>query len=230
MPQILITGASRGIGLALSGEYARRGWSVLAACRRPEAAEGLAALNKTYPQIKSVRIDVEDHASIDALAQELAGEAIDVLCANAGIGGRGAALGAIDYAHWRKVMEVNLYGAMKTAEAFLPHVERSDAKKIIAVSSSLGSIGATRGGNYPYRSSKAALNMAFRSMAIDLKPRGVTVALLSPGIVDTDFMRGARVEKIPPQQSAEGLADVIGALTLDQSGSFIRYNDESVDW
>ncbi|MEZ6022148.1 MAG: SDR family oxidoreductase [Hyphomonadaceae bacterium] len=229
-PQILITGASRGIGLALATEFAGRGWRVRAACRTPDSAEALKALAAQNNAVSLHPIDVTDQASIDALAAELQGETLDVLCNNAGIGGGRAALGALDFPHWRTVLETNLLGAVKTTEAFLPHVEASTQKKIVSISSSLGSISTTKGGSYAYRSSKAALNMAMRSIAMDLQPRGVTVAVLSPGIVDTDFTRGARMDKISPQESARGLADMIEKLSPDQTGEFLRYNGEALTW
>lgn len=230
MPQILITGASRGIGLALAQEYAARKWRVRATCRDPNAAAALQSLAQTHSHVTIHAMDVSAHPSIDALAAELNGEAIDVVCNNAGVGGGKSALGEIDFAHWRRVLDVNLFGAIKVSEAFLPHVEASAEKKIVAISSSLGSISATRGGNYAYRTSKAALNMAIRSLAMDLKERGIIAAVLSPGIVDTDFTRGASMPKIAAAESAAGLADIITKLSHEHAGAFIRYNGETVAW
>lgn len=230
MPQILITGASRGLGFALAKEYAARNWRVRATCRSPSEAAALNALAQTLPNLSVHAIDVSEHDTIEALAAALDGEGIDVVCNNAGIGGGGKEIGALDYAHWRYVLEVNLLGAVKVSESFLPHILRGAEKKIVAISSSLGSISTTRGGNHAYRTSKAALNMAMRSMAMDLKDRGVIVAPLSPGIVDTDFTRGARMPKISAEESARGLADTIARLTLNDGGAFIRYNGDSVPW
>jgi NAD(P)-dependent dehydrogenase (short-subunit alcohol dehydrogenase family) len=230
VPQILITGASRGIGLALAQEYAARDWRVLAACREPSGAAALHALTETRPNVTIHAMDVSAHDSVDRLATELKGQAIDVVCNNAGIGGGKSGIGEIDFGHWRRVLEVNLFGAIKVSEAFLPNVEAGAEKKIVAISSSLGSISATRGGNYAYRTSKAALNMAVRSLAMDLKERGVIAAVLSPGIVDTDFTRGARMPKISPAESAAGLADIIANLSPEHAGQFLRYNGETVPW
>lgn len=230
MPQILITGANRGLGLALAQEYAARGWRVRATCRRPADAVALHALAQSQPHVSVHTLDVTAHDTIDALAAELSGEAIDVLCNNAGIGGGGKGLGELDYAHWERVMAVNLLGALKVSETFLRHVRASAEKKIIAISSSLGSISTTRGGNYAYRTSKAALNMAMRSLAMDLKESGVIAAVLSPGIVDTDFTRGARMPKIPAAESAAGLADTIARMGPEEAGAFIRYNNDIVPW
>jgi NAD(P)-dependent dehydrogenase (short-subunit alcohol dehydrogenase family) len=228
--QVLVTGANRGIGFALVQEYAARGWTVFASCRQPGAASELNALAKQNPNVSVHPMDVSEHESVDRLADALRAQPVDVLCNNAGIGGGRSALGQIDYAHWRRVLDVNLIGAIKVSEAFLPHVLEGADKKIVAISSSLGSITATRGGNYAYRSSKAALNMAMRTLAMDLKPRGVTAAVLSPGIVDTDFTRGAQMPKISATESARGLVDTIAGLTPDDAGAFIRYNGDVVPW
>jgi NAD(P)-dependent dehydrogenase (short-subunit alcohol dehydrogenase family) len=227
MPTTLITGASRGIGLELTRQYAALGWTVLATCRDPGAAADLRAV---AGDVSLHPLDVVDHAQVDALAAKLNGAPIDVLINNAGIGGRGAALGGLDYALWREVMEVDMVGPVKVSETFLPNVLAGGRKKIVAVSSSLGSISETKGGNYFYRTAKAALNMAMRTMAMDLAPQGVVVALLSPGIVDTDFTAGARMPKIPVQDSAAGLIRQIEALTPDKAGQFIRYNGDTVAW
>jgi NAD(P)-dependent dehydrogenase (short-subunit alcohol dehydrogenase family) len=231
MPTVLITGASRGIGLELARQYTARGWQVLATCRSPETASSLQQLAEGPNPPTIHQLDVTDPASISALAAALRGTPIDVLLNNAGIGGgRPAALGALDYARWQLVMETNLYGPVRTIEAFLPHVEASEQRKIIAISSSLGSTSTTTGGNYLYRTSKAALNMALRSIARDLASRGVLVALLSPGIVDTDFTRGAQMPKISPETSASGLIATIEALTEADAGNFLRHNGQTVAW
>ena len=227
MTTTLITGASRGIGLELTRQCAAMGWTVIATCRDPAGAE---ALNAIPGDVIVHALDVTDHGQIDALAARLAGTPIDVLINNAGIGGRGATLGALDYATWREVLEVDLVGPVKMTEAFLPHVLAGQGRKIVALGSSLGSISATKGGNYFYRTAKAGLNMAMRSIAMDLAPQGVIVALLSPGVVDTDFTRGARMPKIAVEDSAAGLIAQIEALGPDQAGAFIRYNGETVAW
>jgi NAD(P)-dependent dehydrogenase (short-subunit alcohol dehydrogenase family) len=234
---VLITGASRGIGLELVKRYAERGWTVFATCRDPGAADALQALAREAAHVSLRAMDVTDHASVDALAEAMAGVPIDVLVNNAGIGRPFMDLTTgMDYAHWRRVMDTNLYGAMKVALAFLPNVEASGQKKIVSISSTLGCI--TRayggpfggGGNYAYRSSKAALNMAMRALAHDVKPRGVICTLLSPGLVDTDFIKGSGQKGIPVQESVEGLLGVIDGLTLADSAKWIRYSREDVPW
>ena len=230
METVLITGASRGIGLELARQYAARGSRVLATCRAPATADKLMELAAAAPHVSISPLDVTSHDQIDALTASLQGAPIDLLINNAGVGSAGAALGALDYDLWRRVMDTNLYGPVKLTEALLPNLIAGQGRKTLAISSSLGSISGTRGGNYPYRTSKAALNMAMRSMAMDLREQGVTVALLSPGVVDTDFTRGARMPKVPVEVSAAGLIETIDRLGPDDAGTFIRYNGETVAW
>ncbi|MCP5472451.1 MAG: SDR family oxidoreductase [Steroidobacteraceae bacterium] len=233
MPTALVTGASRGIGLALCEAFAERGWTVVAACRRPDDATALRDLAAAFPGLIEVEaLDVSDFAAIEVLSKKLTGRPIDVLVNNAGVASRETQLGSLNYDAWKSLMDINLMAPMKMIEAFLPQVEASGHKKIVAISSSLGSIAATTGGNYFYRTSKAALNMAMRSVARDLALRGVIVSMLSPGYVDTDLTRHAvgGPPKISARDSGQGLADAIIALTSGGSGEFRRFNGQSIDW
>jgi NAD(P)-dependent dehydrogenase (short-subunit alcohol dehydrogenase family) len=231
MPTALITGAGRGIGLALTEALIGRGWTVVASCRRPRGAEALARLAAASPdRLRIEALDVADAVSVADLVTVLDGTPIDALVNNAGVAHRNTPLGALDYDAWRAVLEVNLLAPVRLTEALIDNIAASDQKKVIAISSSLGSITATRGDNYFYRTSKAALNMAMRSLARDLAPRGVTVAMLSPGYVDTDFTRDVGGPKIPVRESGEGLARAIEAMTPADSGRFYRYTGEPIDW
>lgn len=231
MPTALITGAGRGIGLSLTEALTARGWSVIAACRRPDEAEALARLAAASPdRVRLEALDVADADSVADLVRRLDGAPIDALINNAGIAHRDTRFGTLDYDAWRAVMEVNLIAPVRLTEALIDNVAASEQKKVVAISSSLGSIAATRGDNYFYRTSKAALNMAMRSLAKDLAPRGVTVAMLSPGYVDTDFTRGVAGPKISVRESGEGLAGAIEAMTPADSGRFYRYTGEPIDW
>jgi NAD(P)-dependent dehydrogenase (short-subunit alcohol dehydrogenase family) len=232
MPLAFVTGASRGIGLALTEALAERGWEVVAACRSPDAALSLKAVAEAHEgRVRIERLDVTDFEEVRKLARRL-DQPIDALVNNAGVAWRDTPLGSLDYDGWRSVMETNLLAPMCVAEAFLEQVAASRQRKIVSISSGLGSIAGTTGGNYFYRSSKAALNMAMRSLARDLEPRGVVVSLLSPGYVDTDFTRDIpdHARKITARQSGQGLADAILGLTLADTGSFRRYNGQVLDW
>jgi NAD(P)-dependent dehydrogenase (short-subunit alcohol dehydrogenase family) len=173
----LITGANRGLGLEFAQQYLADGWQVYAACRDPASASELRRLAKNSKgKLRILAMDVTDPASIDATATELDGQTVDLLLNNAGVFGPGGQIiGNIDYDAWAEVLAVNTIGPMRVSEAFVEHVARSDRKLIVTLTSGMGSIADnTSGGSIAYRSSKAAVNMVMRSLAIDLSPRGIT--------------------------------------------------------
>lgn len=233
MDTVLVTGANRGLGLELAKQYAAEGWRVFACCRR--ASPALAGLAGLRPDVRVLSLDVADHATIDAAARELDGEAIDVLLNNAGtMGGRGTfdeesmqeqSFGHTDYEDWANVLRVNLLGPMKMAEAFVEHVARSSQRKIVTLSSMVGSNGLnTIGGLYAYRSSKAAVNAVMKSMSIDLLKRDILAVALHPGWASTD-MGGPRAG-ITPAQSAAGMRAVIAGLTREHLGSVLAWDGQ----
>ena len=236
---VLITGSNRGIGLELARNYAERGWRVVATARKPDKAADLQAIAADNPQVTIERLDLLDHDSIDAVAAKLDGEPIDVLLNNAAILGEpnDQLLGDFNYDLLARIMATNVAGPMKMAEAFLPHVERSKQKKIVAITSAQGSIGTLRSPAIPfYNMSKSALNMGMASNALALKRRGITVALVSPGAVDTDMMNlaldraGVTFELLTPQQSAEMVINVIDNYGLDITGSFLSHTGVQIPW
>ncbi|ARN73404.1 SDR family oxidoreductase [Oceanicoccus sagamiensis] len=229
---VLITGGNRGIGLEFVKQYADQGYTVIATARKPEKATELNALAKSNSNITVEKLDVTDHAAIDALAKKYEGQAVDILLNNAGISGGSDSqkLGSIDYAVYDKVMHVNVHGPMKMAEAFLPHVMASEQKKIIAVSSSMGSIKKTFGILYIYRSSKAALNMAYATMAKELRRKKVIVGLVNPGPTDTEFMLGVKGKLRDPAVAASDMMRNIDGLTIKTTGSFLQYNGKELPW
>jgi NAD(P)-dependent dehydrogenase (short-subunit alcohol dehydrogenase family) len=178
MPSTLITGANRGIGLEFARQYLDDGWQVYAACRNPNSASELRRLADTSDhKLRIMALDVTDPASVKAAAAELDGQAIDLLLNNAGVGGvRGQTIGNIDYEAWANVLDANTMGPMRVSEAFVDHVARSERKLIVTLTSGMGSLADnTSGGSIAYRSSKAAVNMVMRSLAIDLAPHGITI-------------------------------------------------------
>ncbi len=232
-PTVLITGASRGIGLELARQYAERGWHVIATARQPGEAAELKAIAAAHPNLTVDTLDVTDHAQIDRLAAKYRGKAIDLLLNNAGISGDtdSAKFGELKYSVYNQVHAVNVIGPLKMAEAFLDSVAASEQKKIIAITSTQGSISRTTGGGYFYRSSKAALNMVMRSLAMELKPRGITVGLVSPGFVKTDFTAGIDLPMmITPQASAAAVIKVIDGYDLAKTGTFMRHTGEEAPW
>lgn len=228
MPSTLITGANRGLGLEFSRQFLADGWQVYATCRNPTSASELGRLaDLSIGKLRILQLDVTEVASVRAAAEELAalkGEAIDLLLNNAGVGGaRGQSIGNIDYDAWAKVLDVNTIGPMRASDAFVDHVARSERKLIITLTSGMGSIGDnTSGGAFAYRSSKAAVNMVMRSLAIDLAPRGITCVVVNPGWVLTD-MGGPHATLTPPESVAR-LRSLIDNLTPADSGKFFNHD------
>ena len=166
------------------------GWQVYAGCRRPSSASVLRRLADTNDEkLQMMALDVTDEASIKAAAAQLDGQAIDLLLNNAGVmGARGQTIGNMDYEAWAKVLDANTMGPMRVSEAFVDQVARSKRKLIVTLTSGMGSLADnTSGGSIAYRSSKAAVNMVMRSLAIDLAPLGITCVVVNPGWVQTDM-------------------------------------------
>ncbi|MBM3516085.1 MAG: SDR family oxidoreductase [Alphaproteobacteria bacterium] len=228
---VLVTGANRGIGLEFARQYAARGYKVIATARDPAKADALKAAAGVIVE----RLDVNDHASVDALAAKLKGTAIDILVNNAGIGGGGdnQVFGRIKYPVFDDVMHTNVVGPLKIAEAFVEHVAASAKKMLMMVSSSQGSIASARGASlYFYRSSKTALNMITINLAKTLKERGIIVGLVAPGATDTDFMaevRGRMPLGDPKERTADMIAE-IDKFTMEKSGAFVEWNGQTIPW
>jgi NAD(P)-dependent dehydrogenase (short-subunit alcohol dehydrogenase family) len=228
---ILITGANRGLGLEFCRQYAEAGWRVIAACRAPDQADALSALARDYPDVQMEALDVADFGAIDALSARLSDECVDILLNNAGVYGdqAGCGLGQLDYQRWAATLRVNTMAPVKMVEAFLPQLERGQHPLIAAVSSLMGSMtDNSSGGSLLYRSSKAGLNAGMKSLAIDLRPRGIGVLILHPGWVRTDM--GGQNALIDVETSVSGMRRRINEFTMDQSGSFVRYDGGVAPW
>lgn len=232
MDTVLITGANRGIGLELCRQYAADGWLVLACSRHPERSDGLARLAALYPgQIEAHALDVADHGQIERLADQLDGLSIDLLINNAGVypDSDSKGFGHTDDAEWMQAFRINTIAPLKMAETFAAQIARSRHRTIVTITSKMGSIADnTSGGSYLYRSSKAAVNMVVKSLAIDLKPKGVTAVVFHPGWVKTDM--GGPDAMISPGQSVSGIRQVIAGLTLADSGKFFGYDGQAIPW
>ena len=161
---------------------------------------------------------------VSTAAAKLDGRAIDLLLNNAGVGGtRGQTIGNIDYKAWAKVLDVNTIGPLRVSEAFVDHVARSGRKLIVTLTSGMGSIADnTSGGSFAYRSSKAAVNMVMRSLAIDLAPRGITCVVVNPGWVQTDM--GGPNANLTPAESIARLRRLLDNLGPAQSGKFFNHD------
>ncbi len=226
MPTVMITGASRGIGLEFVRQYAAAGWKVLACCRKPGTATDL---NKITGDVSLFALDVDDDANIASLAKQLKSVPIDVLINNAGISKLEAStLGQISSEVWLQVFRTNTIAPLKMAEAFLPNMEAGKEKKLIAISSRLGSIELNEGGRYSYRSSKAALNSAWKSLAGDTAGKGMICVVFHPGWVQTDM--GGKAAPVTPPQSVAGMMKVIGSLTKKDNGTFRNFDGDTLPW
>jgi NAD(P)-dependent dehydrogenase (short-subunit alcohol dehydrogenase family) len=220
---VLITGCDTGLGVEFVRQYAAEGYRVFATCLDPNAAEATRAIEGN---VRILKLDVSDLAAIDALAAELRDEPIDILLSNAGIGRPHPLFGKTDYAHWHRILDVNLIGPMKLAEAFVEHVAASQMKVMAFVSSRMGSIALnTTGGSYAYRSSKAGLNAVVKGLAIDLQPRHILVLALHPGWAKTE--PGARVDV---DRSVSGMRAVIERCSRHETGCFFAFNDTLLPW
>jgi NAD(P)-dependent dehydrogenase (short-subunit alcohol dehydrogenase family) len=236
MTTVLITGANRGLGLGLARLYAKDGAKVFACCRNPEAAEDLSELASNGNVIVEA-LDVADGESVDALKASIGDEPIDILLNVAGYYGKAIVtapgglqeFGTTDYEEWQTILEINVMGPMRMAEAFVENVAASEQKKIVTLSSILGSIGGNTSGKiYEYRASKAAVNAIMRSMGIDLKVRGIIAVPMHPGWVRTD-MGGPKAD-IDADASVSGMKQVIDGLSLADAGRFVTYDGGELPW
>ena len=241
-PTILITGANRGIGLELVRQYSARDWKIIATSRDVAGALELQALAKSDPDISIEKLDVTDHAGVDALAAKYKDQPIDVLLSNAAKTPRYMSamkgVATINYAEARNSFEINALGPAKLISDFLPNVQKSAQKKIAVISSKAGSFteGPQMAMMYEYRSSKAALNMIIHTLSYETAKKGVIVAAISPGSVDTKPVKGElgfgtnfkQPGVIPPAESVAGIIKVIDSLTPAQNGLFLDYKDGRV--
>jgi NAD(P)-dependent dehydrogenase (short-subunit alcohol dehydrogenase family) len=220
MPTTLITGCNRGIGLELVKQLVARGDTVIGVCRQPSEelrASGASVISG---------IDVGDGDSMPALREAVGDQRIDVLINNAGILRRDNSLGDIDYVSMLEQYRVNTLGPLRITETLLNNLE--EGSKVAIITSRVGSIDDnSSGGNYGYRASKTAVNMVGTNLMHDLKPQGIAVALLHPGLVATDMTGGTGID---PADSARGLIQRIDALDLKNSGGFWHAEGYELPW
>ena len=235
MPTVLITGASRGLGLGFATRFAENGWRVLATARQLGPHSALAKLSDQY-NLSSFALDVTCVKSLRAAAAAI-DEPIDVLLNNAAIqGSYPQKLGSIRYAEWDEIFRTNVLGVMRSCQAFKNQVERSRRKVIVNVSSRTASIGMKttstsdnhKGDLYLYRSSKSALNMVSRCLSAELQPLGISVVMLSPGWVRTDL--GGLGAMLSVEQSVGLCVPIIQKLTIRETGKFIGNDGLEVPW
>ena len=221
---ILITGANRGLGLEFAKQYSKDTTNrIFACCRNP----------KDFPisqdNISVHKLDVSSLSDMDSLKQELGDVSIDLLIHNAGVYGDRSSFGAVQVETWINTLQINAIAPLKLSEKLIDNVASSVHKKIVIVTSKMGSIhDNTSGGSYIYRSSKSAVNMVGVSMSHDLRSKNITVLLLHPGWVQTDM--GGPNALITTEQSISGMKQVIEESSIEDSGRFFNYDGKSIDW
>ena len=218
MPTVLITGANRGIGLEFARQYSTDGWDVIATAR--ESSPELDDLG-----VRVERLDMRDFDAVVDLGNRVG--QLDLLIANAGTWIPQQAETAEDGRAWSEMMVTNTIAPYLLAKSVLRQVGEARSK-LIALTSGLGSIGESSGGYVPYRASKAALNMAWHSLAIESKPLGVIAAVFDPGWVKTRM--GGQNAPTPPEQSVGEMRALIERLTMEQSGAFLKRDGSHHAW
>ena len=227
---VAITGVSRGLGLELCRQYLEEGAKVYGCCRSPEQSHKLLELKHSAGhQLELVPLDITRPGMIRNL-QYVIEEAVDILINNAGIyGPSGLSYDQVTVDPWLEVFRVDTIAPMMVTQALLEKVAASHEKKIIMISSKMGSMSDNRkGGSYIYRSAKAALNAVGKSLAVDLAERGVSVGIVHPGWVQTDM--GGENALIDAKTSVHGIRKVIDHLSLKNSGQFFNYDGSSIAW
>jgi NAD(P)-dependent dehydrogenase (short-subunit alcohol dehydrogenase family) len=248
---VLITGANSGIGLEFTRQYAAKGWTIIATHRRSEVPKPLADIASKYDKLSIERLDVTNVEQVRALATKLAKVPIDVLINNAGVyNDRGSCapedegcagdwttqtFGKMRYELLDTIMAVNVKGPLIVSEAFYGNVKAGTLKKLVAISSSTGSLTGepdTRPGSIFYRSSKAALNRAMQIVAASVKPDGVTVVMLNPGPTLTERQAYLKDYKgmLSTPFTVENMMKTIDKVTIKDTGKFLRYDGVVEPW
>jgi len=223
MPSVLITGCDAGLGREFALQYAGAGFTVLATYRD---------LTTRLPDtaMRHFALDVTEAAQFDALKSALGDEPIDLLVSNAGIGLETGQIGALDHAYVQRIVQTNTLGPLRLVDTLVDNVAASTMRRIVLVSSRMGSIGANlSGGHYGYRASKAALNAIGRSLAIDLFRRGITVAMLHPGRVNTAGGGGADAP-LTAEHSVQSMRTTIARMGNHETGVFCNYDGQVIPW
>jgi NAD(P)-dependent dehydrogenase (short-subunit alcohol dehydrogenase family) len=230
MATVLITGANRGIGLALAEAFVQRGDRVIAAVRDPFRVPDFLK-TATREQMVLVGMDVADPRSVQRAAASVK-EPVDVLINNAGISGhRAASTLDMDIEDFLNTLSVNTLGPLRVARAFLPHLRKSTRGRILNISTQMGSLtyaAASKSDRMAYRASKTALNKVMQGMATDLKADNIAVAVAHPGWVKTDM--GGQAADLTVAESAAGLVKLVDAMTLDNTGQFFRWDGTIHPW
>ena len=230
MATVLITGTNRGLGLEFVKHFLQQGDKVIASFRASSHAPELQALVDSNSSLSLMNLDVSDEQSMASFASALGDTAIDVFINNAGVyGPRDANFGKVGSADWESVMKVNAIAPMMLTQQIIGNLRLGNARKLVYVTSKMGSIEDNQGGgSYIYRSSKTALNSVVRSLSVDLREEGFSVAVLHPGWVRTDM--GGPNGLIDVTTSVSGMMSVIEGLSPTCSGQFFNYDGSIIPW
>ena len=228
MTTVLITGANRGIGLEFAKQYAAEGADVIACCRNPAKADALNALAKAA-DFKVMALDVTSPKSVEALKQALKGQPIDIVINNAGVGGpRGETKDTIDFDAWVETLKTNSIAPMLVSLALHENLKAGKSKKLVTITSMMGSIANHGGGAYAYRASKAAVNSVMHGLSKEWAKDSIAVGIYHPGWVKTDM--GGAGAPITPQDSVKGLRAQIAKLSAANSGAYLDFQGKEIAW
>ena len=228
MKTVFITGANRGLGLEFVKEYSENDYQVIATCRDPKSSRELNNLAESSSLIYLHQLDVSITKNIRDLANHLQDMSIDILINNAGIY-RSGIFNSVNKDSWIESFITNTIGPYEVIEHFLPNVLRGHEKKVISITSKMGSIDDnTSGGSYIYRSSKTALNSMMKSLTHDLKSHNISTMTLHPGWVRTDM--GGPGGWIDVKESVSGMIEQIENLSLQNTGQYIDYAGKVIKW
>lgn len=230
--RVFVTGSNRGLGLEFTRQLLARGDQVFAACRKPEAADELNALQATHPDLLSViALTVDDPDSIEASYQAISAktDALDLLINNAAISGAGQNLGELTKDTIMRMLAINVAAPMLIVQRYFDLVQKGNQPKIVNITSGLGSMTAHDSrGLYPYSTSKAALNRFMRTLMLDARDVGIITIVMDPGWVQTDM--GGPHAMLTPAESISGMLKVIDGLTMADTGEFFHYAGGKVAW
>lgn len=219
-----ITGAGRGLGLALAQEASKRGGILYATVRDPARAPEIAEIAHSL-----LRLDVADPQSIEALPQQAGVGPIDILINNAGVSSAGKSITALDAADLQRIMMINAIAPVLVTKSLLANLRAGRRRIVVNITSQLGSISGNRGGSsYGYRASKSALNMFTVSLGHELAGEGFTCVVVHPGWVRTEM--GGPEAPLSPEQSARSLLDLVERLTPADNGSFLSHDGRPIPW
>ena len=230
MATVLVTGANRGIGLEFVKHYLDRGDQVIGTYRNSENSDELIQMGEDHDSLKTYTLDVSSGKSLEDFPNQLGEIPIDIFINNAGVfGPRNSTFNNVDEKNWIPVLRINAVAPLILTQLIIENLRKSSVKKLIYITSKMGSIDDNKGGgSYVYRSSKTALNAVVKSISVDLADEGMCVALLHPGWVRTDM--GGPNGLIDTNTSVSGMIKVIDGLDQPLSGGFFNYDGTEIPW